>query len=96
MFLRKLFDRVWGPLENGQRVYFSENNVSDVDNLQDTTLTAFFQLCAEDKFAKTLIYDKIPSYYTWNQVDKKFNRRRQGTVVEGHHGVKKTDALSKA
>jgi hypothetical protein len=83
-------------LENGQRVYFSESNVSDVvDNPRDTTLTAFFKLCAEDEFAKTLTYDKIPSYYTWNQVGKKFNRRKQGTVVEGHHGVKKTDALGR-
>lgn len=53
----------------------------------------FFKLCAEDEFAKT--YDKIPSYYTWNQVGKKFNRRKQGIVVEGYPGVKKTDALSR-
>lgn len=83
-------------LENGQRVYFSESNVSDVvDNPRDTTLTAFFKLCAQDEFAKTLTYDKIPSYYTWNQVGKKFNWRKQGTVVEGHPGVKKTDALGR-
>ncbi|XP_045446150.1 uncharacterized protein LOC123654245 [Melitaea cinxia] len=46
-------------LENGQRVYFTENNVNDiVNNPRDTTLTAFFKLCAEDDFAKTLTYDK--------------------------------------
>lgn len=83
-------------VENGQKVYFSESNVSDVvDNPRDTTLTAFFKLCAEDEFAKTLTYDKFSSYYTWNQVGKKFNRRKQGTVVQGHPGVKKTDALGR-
>jgi len=41
-------------LENGQRVFFTQNNVNDiVNNPRDTTLTAFFKLCAEDVFAKT-------------------------------------------
>lgn len=55
-------------LENGQRVYFTENNIQEViNNPPDTTLTAFFKLCAQDDFAKTLTYDRVPSYYTWNQ-----------------------------
>ncbi|XP_045456269.1 uncharacterized protein LOC123666107 [Melitaea cinxia] len=83
-------------LENGQRVYFTENNVNDiVNNPRDTTLTAFFKLCAEDDFAKTLTYDKVPAYYTWNQNTKKFQRRKQGAVVLGYPGVRKTDALGR-
>ncbi|XP_045446746.1 uncharacterized protein LOC123654933 [Melitaea cinxia] len=83
-------------LENGQRVYFTENNVNDiVNNPRDTTLTAFFKLCAEDDFAKTLTYDKVPAYYTWNQNTKKFQRRKQWAVVLGYPGVRKTDALGR-
>ena len=39
-------------------------------------LTAFFKLCSEDDFARTLAYDKIPGGTTLNQVTK------QETVVE--------------
>ena len=50
-------------LENGQRVFFTENNVNDiVNNPRDTTLTAFFKLCADDEFSKTLTYDKVPGF----------------------------------
>ena len=39
-------------------------------------LTAFFKLCSEDDFARTLADDKVPGGSTWNQVTK------QETVVE--------------
>ena len=39
-------------------------------------LRAFFKLCSEDDFARTLAYDKIPGGTTLNQVTK------QETVVE--------------
>ncbi|XP_045456894.1 uncharacterized protein LOC123666920 [Melitaea cinxia] len=58
-------------LENGQRVYFTENNVNDiVNNPRDTTLTAFFKLCAEDDFAKTLTYDKACLLYLESKYEK--------------------------
>ena len=83
-------------LDNGQRVFFTENNANDiVNNPRDTTLTAFFKLCADDEFAKTLTYDKIPGFYTWNQSTKTFQRRKQGTTVEGPPRVKQTDALGR-
>ncbi|XP_059221537.1 uncharacterized protein LOC131996104 [Stomoxys calcitrans] len=83
-------------LENGQRVYFTENNIQEVVyNPRDTTLTAFFKLCAQDDFAKTLTYDRVPTYYTWNQSSKTFQRRKQGTAVDGFPGIKKTDALGR-
>lgn len=49
------------------------------------TLTAFLKLCAEDVLSKTLTYDKIPNYYTWNQAGKKFSRRKQETAVYTIH-----------
>ena len=58
-------------------------------------LTAFFKLCSEDDFARTLTYDKVPGYQTWNQVTKKFQLRKQGTLVEGYPDVRKTDALGR-
>ena len=58
-------------------------------------LTAFFKLCSEDDFARTLTYDKVPGYYTWNQVTKNFQLWKQGTVVEGYSNVRKTDSLGR-
>jgi len=52
-------------LENGQRVYFTNENVEKkVENPPKTTLTAFFSLCQTDDFAKTLLYYRIPKYFT--------------------------------
>ena len=43
-------------LENGLRVYFTENNINKVvNNNRDTTLTAFFKSCSDDDFARTLV-----------------------------------------
>ena len=52
-------------------------------------LTAFFKLCSEDDFPRTLAYDKVPGGTTWNQVSK------QETVFEGYPDVRKTDALGR-
>ncbi|GBP07786.1 hypothetical protein EVAR_73193_1 [Eumeta japonica] len=45
--------------------------------------------------SRKLTYDRVPSYYTWNQSSKTFQRRKQGTVVDGFPGIKKTDALGR-
>ena len=83
-------------LENGQRVFFSEDNLHErVNELPKTTLTAFFLLCQEDDFAKTLLYCDVPKYYTWNASGKVFKRRIQGAVVLGHPAIKSTDALGR-
>lgn len=72
-------------LENGQRVYFSEETAASVvENPKDTTLLAFFKLCREDEFARTLFYHQVPSYYRWNKDGKaKFTKRKRGIRVEG-------------
>ena len=81
-------------LENGQRVYFTEDNLYErVNEPPNTTLTAFFLLCQKDNFAKTLLYCEVPKYYTWNTPAKVFKRRVQGAAVPGWNGVRATDAL---
>ena len=83
-------------LENGQRVFFTEDNLHErVNEPPKTTLTAFFLLCQEDDFAKTLLYCDVPKYYTWNVSGKVFKRRIQGAVVLGHPTIKSTDALGR-
>ena len=58
-------------------------------------MTAFFQLCQQDNFAKTLLYCEVPRYYTWNASSKSFLKRKQGAAVEGHPGIKSSDALGR-
>lgn len=59
-------------LENGERVYFNEVNFQQrISSPPKTTLTAFFELCRSDCFAKTLFYVEVPRYYTWNVTQKK-------------------------
>lgn len=60
-------------LENGQRVYFTDQNIQQrAVQPSDTTLTAFFKLCESDPFARTLLYSDVPQYYTW--LAKKWQR----------------------
>lgn len=81
-------------LENGQRVYFSPDNVQRiVENPPKTTLIAYFDLCNSDNFAKTLLYHEVPHYDTW--ANNKFSRRKRGEDVAGHPGIKKDPALGR-
>lgn len=83
-------------LQNGQRVYFNDQNFMQVMlNPPQTTLTAFFDLCNHDDFAKTLFYNEVPKYFTWDKSAKQFKRRKQGSDVEGHQGIKETDTLGR-
>ncbi|XP_071577140.1 uncharacterized protein [Temnothorax nylanderi] len=82
-------------LENGQRVYFTENNAKE-RSMQppNTTLTGFFLLCQQDSFARTLLYSEVPKYYTWNTCKKMFCKRKQGARVPGYN-VYATEALGR-
>ena len=83
-------------LENGQRVYFTEDNLHErINEPPKTTLTAFFLLCQKDEFAKTLLYCDVPKYYTWDASGKVFKRRVQGTAVLGYPNIRATDALGR-
>nr|XP_034195047.1 uncharacterized protein LOC117611219 [Osmia lignaria] len=83
-------------LENGQRVYFTtENARARALSSPPIKLTAFFSMCGNDMFAKTLLYSEVPTYYTWNASAKKFERRKQGKAVEGHPNLYSTDTLGR-
>ncbi|GFU40418.1 putative DNA helicase [Trichonephila clavipes] len=83
-------------LENGQRVYFTADNVRARALVPPaTTLTAFYSLCQDDLFAKTLLYSEVPKFYTGNASNKKFQRRKQGKAVEGHTNLYSSDALGR-
>ncbi|XP_075451755.1 uncharacterized protein LOC142492724 [Ascaphus truei] len=82
-------------LENGQRVYFTPHNAHSLAaQPPNTTLTAFFQLCQNDSFAKTLLYPDIPKYYTWNSSTKIFNKRKHGVRITGEDAVQ-SEALGR-
>ncbi|XP_037871618.1 uncharacterized protein LOC119629558 [Bombyx mori] len=83
-------------LENGERVYFNEHNFHErITTPPKTTLTAFFDLCIRDEFAKTLLYVEVPRYYTWDASRKTWKSRIQGTSVHDWPGVKSGDALGR-
>lgn len=83
-------------LENGQRVYFTVDNVQQrAVSPPATTLTSFFKLCETDAFARTLLYSEVPTFYTWNAAAKKFQRRKQGEPVDDHPGYYSTDAIGR-
>lgn len=67
----------------------------ELANPPNTTLTAFFDLCNRDDFAKTLLYHEVPTYYTWNTTTKRFCRRKQGSILEDQSDIRYTDAIGR-
>lgn len=83
-------------LENGQHVYFINANVQQkAVNPPGTAMSAFFTLCQEDTFARTLKYSEVPSYYTWYVTGKAFVRRRQGEPVDDLPGIFRENAIGR-
>jgi PIF1-like helicase/Helitron helicase-like domain at N-terminus len=83
-------------LEDGQRVVFHPQNVRQtIQEPQHTTLTAFFQLCIRDDFAKTIFYVEVPRYFTWLTGNKTWKKRVRGGVVEGNDDVRSSPALGR-
>ncbi|XP_071941099.1 uncharacterized protein [Antedon mediterranea] len=84
-------------LENGQRVYFTEENARRIalGTPPKTMLTAFFTLCQTDDFAQSLLYVEVPQYYTWHNKAKKWNRRKQGVPSESSPGVFRSPCLGR-
>uniref|UniRef100_UPI00358E5CE5 uncharacterized protein n=1 Tax=Myxine glutinosa TaxID=7769 RepID=UPI00358E5CE5 len=81
-------------LENGQRVSFTaETAAQQALAPKDTTLTAFFKLCQQDPFARTLLYPQVPSYYKWN--NKQWIRRKRGAAVQGHPDIRFDNSLGR-
>ena len=85
-------------LENGQRVYYTESSARQiVTTPPQTTLTAYFKLCQIDSFAKTLLYQEVPTYYTWKSLEKPkmWKRHTQGKKVQGHINIRQGTAISR-
>ncbi|KAL8587420.1 hypothetical protein ACOMHN_062153 [Nucella lapillus] len=84
-------------LENGERVYFTEATALQraAEERPKTKLIAFFNLCSNDDFARTLMYCEIPKYYTWQAGNKSFQRWKQGAAVEGWQGVKQGPTIGR-
>lgn len=81
-------------LENGQRVYFDENNMLErAQQPPRTTLTSFFEICSTDEFAHTLYYKDMPHYYTLSS--NRWLRRKRGDPVDGIPGVFRANALGR-
>ena len=71
-------------LENEQVVPFDEDdNVQDLlQKHEQTQLTAFFKLNRDNPKARNLLYAEIPSYFTWDGKNKKWNPRIQKRTVD--------------
>ena len=83
-------------LENGQRVFFTEENArARIQEPPQTTLTAYFTLCQNDAFAQQLLYPDVPKFYTWDKGLKSWKRRVQGSPVEGHPHIRESDVLGR-
>jgi hypothetical protein len=70
-------------LENGQRVYFRPEIAMQRAETPSptTTLTAFFNLCSEEPYAKELKYTEVPEHYTWVATQRKWKRHERGTAI---------------
>lgn len=80
-------------LENGQRVYFTNENAAAVaENPPESTLMAFFRLCQTDEFARGLLYADVSTYYRFEKPN--FTRRKQGKPVPGVD-IKKCDTIGR-
>ena len=83
-------------LENERSVYFVSDNVRErVENPRNTTLMAFFKLCQEENFAKTLLYEDVPSYYTFDKQCGLVNRRKRGIQIDEYPGICKENAIGR-
>ncbi|KAG8235757.1 hypothetical protein J437_LFUL015378 [Ladona fulva] len=66
------------------RVYFTAENARErATQPPNSTLTAFFLMCQEDPFTRTLLYPEVPKYYTWNKSSILFCKRKQGVRTPG-------------
>lgn len=87
-------------LENGQRVYFNEQNAAQrAFEPPKTTLTEFFNLCQQQnnfgQFARTLLYSNVPTYFTWNKPRKSWEPRKRGTPFPDQPGIYSTNVLGR-
>lgn len=82
-------------LENGQRIYYNQDNIAEIlNNPPNTTFLTFFKLCKVDIFAKTFFNSDVSSYYVWYK-NSHFKRRKRGAGVPNWPIIKKENALGR-
>ncbi|XP_055913568.1 uncharacterized protein LOC129947118 [Eupeodes corollae] len=87
-------------LENGQRVYFSEETaLQQALTAPKTTLTQFFNLCSRQdavgQFARKLMYTNVSKFCTWNKQSKNREPRKRGIPVPGFADIFMTKTLGR-
>lgn len=83
-------------LENGERVYFTENNFQErLSSPPKTTLTAFFYLCIKDEFARTLLYIEVPRYTHLEHNKERMETPNSRNTFQNWPGLKSGDALGR-
>ena len=87
-------------LENGQRVYFTEETaLQQALTAPKTTLPEFCNLCSRQdavgQFARTLMYTDVPNFFTWNKQSKNWEPRKRGIPVPGFADIFMTNTLGR-
>ena len=74
-------------LENQQNVIFDKSTEIKlvIEKNEKTQLTEFFHLNATDLFANSLLYYEIPKYYTWDNKNKKWNKRKKNKYISKYY-----------
>ena len=79
-------------------MYYTENNARQIATTPpQTTLTAFFKLYQIDSFTKTLLYQEVPTYYTWKSLEKPkmWKKRTQGKKIHGQLNIRQGTAIGR-
>lgn len=84
-------------LPNQQTILFQPNEIPQVvaNGPPDTKLTAFLKINTEDPTARTILYPDFPHYFTWNQKQRKWQRRKRGVRNPENPEECKTDCIGR-
>ena len=55
---------------------------------------AFFYVCQSDNFARTLLYNKVPTYYAYSK-QRGWSRRLRGQPVAGYPDVRQDSCIGR-
>ncbi|GBM64439.1 hypothetical protein AVEN_166682-1 [Araneus ventricosus] len=78
------------------RVFFTTENVAKrAQAREEATLASSFKLFTQDEFARTLLHNEVPKYYTWNNGNKTWQRRKRGKIALEQAEIRSSDALGR-
>ncbi|GFQ98566.1 ATP-dependent DNA helicase [Trichonephila clavata] len=78
------------------RIFFTEGNAAELARFApQTTLTAFFRLCNEDEFARTLFYHQVQGITLGIVKKQEVESRKVGQSLSDYPGIKSTDAIDR-